>query len=59
MKQHSHRLVKKLTSSACRATRYGQRLRTVLGAALGALVHQCHDSSGFGVSGWGVPWIST
>jgi len=30
MKQHSHRLVKKLTSSACRATRYGQRLRTVL-----------------------------
>ena len=30
MKQRSHRLVKKLTSSACRATRYGQRLRTVL-----------------------------
>ena len=30
MKQHSHRLVKKLTSSTCRATRYGQRLRTVL-----------------------------
>ena len=30
MKQRSHRLVKKLTSSACRATRYGQRLRTGL-----------------------------
>ena len=28
-------------------------------AALGAIVQQCHDSLGFGVSGWGVPWIST